>query len=181
MSIYYLSNLATPIASGVFMIISQYLGKNLGYVNPYLYDIARTNQYGKAIIPVPYGNNGKYSASNSWNPVTGLGTVNAFQLAEAIMEYTGQYGMTINFNRVLNYTFNFSATLKYNSFIIGNSSYNYRAGIGIYSGGNEILSDGIMQQGSNFYYYFKVGQVINTHLNLDLHQMKYLELPFWFH
>ena len=157
------TSLATPIASGVFMIISQYLGKNLGYVNPYLYDIARTNQYGKAIIPVPYGNNGKYSASMSWNPVTGLGTVNAFHLAEAIMEYTGQYGMTMNFNRVLNYTFNFSATLKYNSFITGNSSYNYRAGIGIYSGGNEILSDGIMQQGSNFYYYFKVGQAINTH------------------
>ena len=158
------TSLATPIASGIFMIISQYLGKNLGYVNPYLYGIARTNQYGKAIIPVPYGNNGKYSASSYWNPVTGLGTINAFQLAKAIREYTGPYGMTMNFNRVLNYTFNFSATLKYNSFITGNSNYTYRAGIGIYSGGNEILSDGIMQKGSNFYYYFKIGQAINTYL-----------------
>ncbi len=158
------TSLATPIAAGIFMVISQYLGRNLGYIDPYLYEIAKTNQYGNAIIPVPIGNNGKYSASYNWNPVTGLGTINAFQFAKAIEGYTGTYGISLNFNRILNSSFNFSATLKYNSFVTGNSTYTYRAGIGIYSGGSEILSDGIMQQGGNFYYYFKIGSTIKTYL-----------------
>ena len=34
------TSLATPIAAGIFMIISQYLGKDLGNVNPYLYALS---------------------------------------------------------------------------------------------------------------------------------------------
>ncbi len=157
------TSLATPIAAGIFMIISQYLGKDLGNVNPYLYALSRTVQYGNSIYPVPYGSNGVYSADNQWNPVTGLGTVNAFLLARAMARYMGPYGIALNFNQISNSSFTFKSNLSISTKVpLNSTNSSYMNGVGIYSSGSELFATGILQEKNGNYFYFKSGNKLTT-------------------
>ena len=66
-------------------------GHGLGLINPKLYTLATGPNYGTYFYDVTTGNNGAadptvpgYPATQGWDPVTGLGTPNAANLAPAL-------------------------------------------------------------------------------------------------
>jgi kumamolisin len=52
------------------------------FAAPILYDLARTHQPVPPFHQVTLGNNGFYPASAGWNPATGLGSPDVFNLAQ---------------------------------------------------------------------------------------------------
>lgn len=76
----------SPQWAGLVAIADQIAGRDLGYINPKLYQIASNpTQYAKDFNDVTTGNNQTssipgYSASTGWDAVTGLGTPNAANL-----------------------------------------------------------------------------------------------------
>jgi uncharacterized protein (TIGR03437 family) len=99
---------ATPVFAGIILLLNQYLGSNgLGNINPELYTLASTPanvctpgnltnhcvfhdvQTGTNIVPCTTGSNGcvggalGYSAGPGYDQVTGLGSVDAYNLALA--------------------------------------------------------------------------------------------------
>jgi subtilase family serine protease len=86
---------AAPLWSGVMAIADQVAGRPLGYINPSLYKIAASSQYGSAFRDVTAGDNsfsGKgvnvqgYQAATGWDPTTGLGTPNAASLIPLLIQ-----------------------------------------------------------------------------------------------
>jgi PKD repeat protein len=67
------TSLATPIWAGITAIADQYTHRELGFLNPTLYQVFRGPDYLSAFHDVTSGNNG-YSAGTGWDPVTGIGT-----------------------------------------------------------------------------------------------------------
>jgi subtilase family serine protease len=74
---------ATPLWGGLMADADQLAGRDLGFVNPALYQIARSPLYGQAFHDVTTGNNtvvmngatyAGYHAGPGWDPVTGLGS-----------------------------------------------------------------------------------------------------------
>jgi len=90
------TSLSTPLWAGFMADINSYLASHgdnaAGFINPTLYAIAsRPSLYTSAFheITCPPGRphdlctNGKYDVARGWNPVTGLGTPDVYQLALA--------------------------------------------------------------------------------------------------
>ncbi len=77
---------ATPLWAGLAALADQLAGHDLGFVNPALYQIARSPDYSRAFHDIATGNNTVlvngttytgYQAQPGWDPVTGLGSPNA--------------------------------------------------------------------------------------------------------
>lgn len=77
---------ATPLWGGLMALADQLAGHNLGFVNPALYQIARSPEYHRAFHDITTGNNTVlvngttytgYQAGPGWDPVTGWGTPDA--------------------------------------------------------------------------------------------------------
>jgi len=80
---------APPLWAAVIALADQYAGRDLGFVNPALYQIARSAHYKQAFHDVTTGTNTVtsgtqtivgYQAAPGWDPVTGWGSPNAQML-----------------------------------------------------------------------------------------------------
>ncbi len=69
-----------PLWAGLFALINQSLGTNLGYVNPLLYTATTEATFHDITV----GNNGTYSAGPGWDACTGLGSPNGTALLAAL-------------------------------------------------------------------------------------------------
>jgi kumamolisin len=69
-----------PLWAGLFALINQSLGTNVGYVNALLYSAKEE----AAFHDITSGNNGAYSAGPGWDACTGLGSVNGSALLTAL-------------------------------------------------------------------------------------------------
>jgi hypothetical protein len=74
----------------------RYAGRQLGFVNPALYRIARSADYHRAFHDITAGNNTAtwppttitgYRAAPGWDPVTGLGSPDAQVLVPLLARY----------------------------------------------------------------------------------------------
>ena len=77
---------SAPLWAAVIVLADQYAGRELGFVNPALYQIGRSTHYHQAFHDVTRGTNtvdlpGQtitgYQAAPGWDPVTGWGSPNA--------------------------------------------------------------------------------------------------------
>lgn len=87
---------SAPIWAGIIALADQYAGRHLGFVNPAIYEIARSSHYLSAFHDVTTGDNTPkfsghsftgYSASVGWDPVTGWGSPNAQALVPLLAHY----------------------------------------------------------------------------------------------
>jgi kumamolisin len=69
-----------PLWAGLFALINQSLGANVGYVNPQLYTATSEATF----HDITEGNNGAYSAGPGWDACTGLGSPNGSALSSAL-------------------------------------------------------------------------------------------------
>src|SRR5215469_245088 len=69
-----------PLWAGLFALINQSLGANVGYVNPLLYSAKAEATFND----ITAGNNGSYSAGPGWDACTGLGSPNGSALLAAL-------------------------------------------------------------------------------------------------
>jgi subtilase family serine protease len=86
---------SSPQWAGLIAIADQMAGRDLGYINPALYQIANNStQYANDYFDVTTGNNQTttsipgYSASQGWDAVTGLGTPNVANLLPDLIAAT---------------------------------------------------------------------------------------------
>lgn len=90
------TSLASPLWAGMTAILDEYLGRPLGLLNQYLYEVyANKTLYDMAFHQVVFGYNGAYYASEGYNTVTGLGTPNLPGLAEALEELPPQLEVSV--------------------------------------------------------------------------------------
>ena len=81
---------SSPQWAGLVAIADQVAGHSLGQINSALYALASGPNYGTDFYDVTNGNNQAdpdvpgYPATTGWDPVTGLGTPNAFNLVHAL-------------------------------------------------------------------------------------------------
>ena len=77
---------SAPIWAALIALADQYAGHHLGFVNPAIYQIARSPRYHQAFHDVTTGNNTVqfppttvtgYQAAPGWDPVTGWGSPDA--------------------------------------------------------------------------------------------------------
>ena len=78
---------SAPIWAGIIALADQYAGRHLGFVNPTIYQIARSPHYQQAFHDItsghsntakfPHGTITGYRAAPGWDPVTGWGSPNA--------------------------------------------------------------------------------------------------------
>ncbi len=77
---------SAPIWAALIALADQYAGHHLGFVNPAIYQIARSPRYHQAFRDITTGNNTVrfppatvtgYQAAPGWDPVTGWGSPNA--------------------------------------------------------------------------------------------------------
>ncbi|OLZ12006.1 triple tyrosine motif-containing protein [Sulfobacillus thermosulfidooxidans] len=79
------TSLAAPLTAGWLSLLENFSGQSegLGNINPWLYNMAGTHP--SDFTQAQWGSNGVYQVSSSqdgtWNPVTGLGLPNWYQLA----------------------------------------------------------------------------------------------------
>jgi kumamolisin len=71
-----------PLWAGLVALLNQKLGQPVGFINPKLYAGASTG----ITRDITKGNNGAFSASQGWDPCTGLGSPNGMQLEAALMK-----------------------------------------------------------------------------------------------
>ena len=90
------TSVAAPLWAAVIALADQYAGRHLGFVNPALYQIGRSDHYHQAFHDVTAGTNtvtfpGQtitgYQAGPGWNPVTGWGSPNAQALVPLLTRY----------------------------------------------------------------------------------------------
>jgi subtilase family serine protease len=100
------TSVGTPEWSGIVAIADQYAHRRLGQLNPALYTIGRSSSYDQAFHDVTAGNNtfsGQntsgatvtikgYDAGPGWDPVTGLGTPNAYNLVPLLIQIVNTVG-----------------------------------------------------------------------------------------
>ena len=81
---------SAPQWAGLVAIADQMAGHGLGLINPKLYSLASSPNYGDYFYDVTTGNNQAdpsvpgFNAGPGWDPVTGLGTPNAANLVPAL-------------------------------------------------------------------------------------------------
>ena len=87
---------SAPLWAAVIALADQYAGRDLGFVNPALYQIGRSAYYHQAFHDVTTGTNtvsspGRtitgYHAAPGWDPVTGWGSPNAQALVPLLARY----------------------------------------------------------------------------------------------
>jgi subtilase family serine protease len=87
---------AAPIWAALIALADQYAGRHLGFVNPAIYQIARSASYHRAFHDVTTGNNSAefppttitgYRAGPGWDPVTGWGSPDAQVLVPLLARY----------------------------------------------------------------------------------------------
>jgi subtilase family serine protease len=87
---------AAPLWAGLIALADQNSGRHLGFVNPALYQIARSSRYHQAFHDVTTGDNTVefppktitgYRAGPGWDPVTGWGSPNAEVLVPLLARY----------------------------------------------------------------------------------------------
>lgn len=87
---------AAPLWAAVIALAGQYSGRHLGFVNPAVYQIARSARYHQAFHDVTTGTNTVefatqtitgYQAAPGWDPVTGWGSPNAQALVPLLARY----------------------------------------------------------------------------------------------
>jgi subtilase family serine protease len=90
---------SAPFWAGLIAVADQYAGHDLGFVNPGLYQIARSTAYHRAFHDITTGNNTVifppqafpgYRATVGWDPVTGLGSPDAQVLIPLLLRYHTQ-------------------------------------------------------------------------------------------
>jgi subtilase family serine protease len=149
------TSLATPIMAASFLLIDQSLKNKLGFINPILYNLSKTNQYGKAIVPVPDGNNGYYNATNNWNPVTGLGSINACELSKDISRIYSYYGYELNYSYINASKFSFSANLTIQIKTSSNAIEMLTVG-----DGNSVIKVGLIENGTIIKDFISAGKTV---------------------
>jgi subtilase family serine protease len=81
---------SAPQFAGLVAIADQIAGHGLGQINPTLYSLANSANYGSDFFDVTTGNNQAnpsvpgFPATTGWDPVTGLGTPDAANLVPAL-------------------------------------------------------------------------------------------------
>ena len=87
---------SAPTWAGIIALADQYVGRNLGFVNPAIYRIARSASYHQAFHDITIGNNTAsfppetitgYQAALGWDPVTGWGSPDAQLLVPLLARY----------------------------------------------------------------------------------------------
>ncbi|HEX6484912.1 MAG TPA: S53 family peptidase [Ktedonobacteraceae bacterium] len=80
---------SAPLWAAILAIGDQMAGRPLGFINPTLYKLATSSSYTQDFHDITAGNNSAsangtyvqgYSATQSWDPITGLGSPNAEKL-----------------------------------------------------------------------------------------------------
>jgi subtilase family serine protease len=76
------TSVSTPLWAAIIALADQYAGRDLGFVNPALYQIGRSLSYHQAFHDITTGNNtaqdiAGYQAAPGWDPVTGWGSPDA--------------------------------------------------------------------------------------------------------
>ena len=74
------TSLSTPLWAALVARINQNLGYNLGFINPFLYQLIESEAFNQVLV----GNNNLYVGGYGWNPCTGLGTPNGSTLLELL-------------------------------------------------------------------------------------------------
>ncbi len=87
---------SAPIWAALIALADQYAGRHLGFINPAIYQIARSPRYHQAFHDITTGNNtarfppvtiAGYQAGPGWDPVTGWGSPNAQVLIPLLARY----------------------------------------------------------------------------------------------
>jgi kumamolisin len=82
---------ATPFWAASMLLIEQYAGSHhvgrIGFVDPILYALAKGGQPYPPFHDVTTGSNRYYAAHAGWDPATGLGSPNVYNLARDIVSY----------------------------------------------------------------------------------------------
>jgi subtilase family serine protease len=88
---------SAPLWAGIIALADQYAQRHLGFVNPAIYQIARSSQYQQAFHDVTAGNSNTaefppttitgYRAGPGWDPVTGWGSPDAQVLIPLLAQY----------------------------------------------------------------------------------------------
>jgi len=78
-----------PLYAGLVVNLNQQLGRPIGFVNPFIYQIPASDNSFRDIID---GNNdtvgnGSYEAKVGWDPCTGLGSIDGIKLLNALTTY----------------------------------------------------------------------------------------------
>ena len=91
---------SAPIWAGIIALADQYAGRHLGFVNPAIYQIARSAHYHQAFHDItaghantakfPHGTITGYRAGPGWDPVTGWGSPNAKVLVPLLARYASR-------------------------------------------------------------------------------------------
>lgn len=90
---------ASPAWAGIVALADQYAGQHLGFINPAIYQIARSAQYHRAFHDVTTGNNTVksgsvtvegFDATRGWDPVTGWGSPDAQVLIPLLARYVAR-------------------------------------------------------------------------------------------
>jgi subtilase family serine protease len=88
---------SAPIWAALIALADQYAGRQLGFVNPAIYRIARSPRYHQAFHDITTGNNTVqfpsatitgYQAAPGWDPVTGWGSPDARVLIPMLARYS---------------------------------------------------------------------------------------------
>jgi subtilase family serine protease len=88
---------SAPLWAGIIALADQYAKRHLGFVNPAIYQIARSPQYHQAFHDITAGNSNTadfppttitgYRAGPGWDPVTGWGSPDARVLVPLLARY----------------------------------------------------------------------------------------------
>ncbi len=70
-----------PLWAGLIVLLNQKLNRRLGFVIPALYGPNESSDF----RDITMGNNGAYSASYGWDPVTGLGSPKGAQMLQSLL------------------------------------------------------------------------------------------------
>jgi subtilase family serine protease len=91
---------SAPLWAGVIALADQYAKRHLGFVDPAIYQIARSSHYHEAFHDItagpantaefPNGTITGYRAGPGWDPVTGWGSPNARVLVPLLARYASR-------------------------------------------------------------------------------------------
>jgi subtilase family serine protease len=90
---------SAPLWAGIIALADQYARRHLGFVNPAIYRIARSDSYHEAFHDITEGNNtpslpghtiNGYAATPGWDPVTGWGSPHAQALIPLLAHDSNQ-------------------------------------------------------------------------------------------
>ena len=140
------TSIGAPIWSAVIALLDEHDRVSIGNPDYLFYQIYRTPYYNSSFSQIYSGSNGYYSASQGWNPVTGLGTPLVWQLIQNSEKFLSPYGASLEMVP-LNGTFtgvqgNLSLTGNISENVFTNlSDYFY---ISLYSNSNQYIRTGIL-------------------------------------